>query len=132
MSDLRSRIFNARDIKSERVTVPAWDNVELEVRGMTGAERGRFLEANSDAEGKVADAAKTQITLIIETTFDPATGARVFQAPDRDTLLEKSAEALDIVGAVAARLSGLTPPDPAKNASGASGGSTSGSPATSE
>jgi hypothetical protein len=123
-------VFSARDIKSERLVVPEWDNVEFEIRGMNGTERGRFLAANSDNDGKVADPAKTQVTLIIATTFDPTTGQRVFEEADRDMLLTKSAEALDKVGRVAARLSGLAV-DAAKNDSGASGSSTSGSPAIS-
>jgi hypothetical protein len=130
MSNLRAQILNARDIQSERVTVPAWDNAVIEVRGMSGAERARLMKGAADEKGNL-DLEKLYPALLIATCYDPATQSRVFEEADRDALAGKSVSALERVAKVALRLSGLDEEATAKNGSGASAGSTSASPATS-
>jgi hypothetical protein len=120
--NLREKILNARDIQSERVKVPEWD-VELEVRSMIGTQRARLLEAaiekkNGNGDGKI-DGSKMQAMVIIETVYDPETGNRVFEEADRDAIMGKNAHALDVVGKVALRLSGMSG-DEEKNGSAAS------------
>jgi len=45
---LRDQILNSNDIPKELIKVKEW-NIEVEVRGMTGAERTRILDlAQSD------------------------------------------------------------------------------------
>src|SRR5688572_30605853 len=131
---LRDKILNINDIKRERLTVEEW-GVELEVRSMIGTQRARLLNAitekpngNGEGNGKI-DGSKMQAMVIIETVYDPETGNKVFEEADRDAIMGKNASALDKVGKVALRLSGMAG-DEEKNASGANGSSTTASPAT--
>lgn len=102
---LREKILAAQDIQSERIHVPEWD-VEVEVRSMTGAERARVLKGGSDEEGNV-DMEKLYPILLIETTYDPESGERIFSAADRDALNMKNSGALERIAKVAMRLSGI-------------------------
>ena len=104
---IREKILEASDIKSETVFVPAWD-VTVEVRGMTGRQRGAFLQEVLDKNGKM-DFQKMYPLLLIQSVFDPETGAPVFMMGDLDALAGKSGAALEQVAQVAQRLSGLNP-----------------------
>jgi hypothetical protein len=112
-SALRAQILAAQDIRTERVTVAAW-GVEVEVRGLTGAQRAAALERamvtveKGGVESLQRDDTKLSALLIIEATYDPATGERVFEDADIDPVMGKSAGALDQVAAVAMRLNGMT------------------------
>jgi len=105
MSTLRDAILNADDGTKELVDVPEW-GVTVEVRSMTGVQRAKFLTASVGDDGK-PDFARTYPTLIIQTTFDPETGDRVFEDADRDALNEKSAAATERIAKAALRVSGL-------------------------
>lgn len=106
MSALSDRIFATQDIPSELVHVDAW-NIDIEVRGMTGAERTRIMDLAMTDDGEV----KLQTVypeIVISTAFDPATGEQVFAPGDSPNLLAKSALALDALALVGMRLSGFT------------------------
>lgn len=103
--NLRDKILNANDIKSEKVTVEEW-GVEVEVRGMTGEARAEIMEQAVDKEGNM-NFKKLFPTIIIASTYDPETGAKVFEPADLDMLNSKSGGALDKVSKVAMKLSGL-------------------------
>lgn len=111
---LREKILNAKDIKTELVTVSEWD-VTVEVRGLTGAQRAAALEkatvtSTNDAgdETQRRDDVKLSALLIIASTYDPETGQRVFGDNDIDPVLEKAAGPLDSVARVAMRLNAGT------------------------
>jgi len=112
---LRERILSAQDIQSERVHVPEWD-VEVEVRSMTGAQRARVLQG-ATVDGEI-DLERLYPILLIETTYDPESGERIFNPADRDALNSKNSGALERIAKVAMRLSGIEPgaEDAAKNA----------------
>lgn len=113
--DLREKILAAKDSHSERVFVAEWD-VEVEIRSMTGEERARTLEKYIDLDsGKVNFEAMTP-EIIIASTWDPTTGEKVFKPGDAGMLNKKSAGALERLGQVALRLSGLS--ERAKEAAG--------------
>lgn len=104
MSELRERILAAKDVASERVKVEAW-GVEVEVRGLTGRARAALLQ---DAlEGSTLNLGKAYPLMVIECTYDPETGERVFGPDDFDVVAEKSGGALELIATTAARLSGL-------------------------
>lgn len=128
--NLRERILNAKDIQSERVTVPEWDNVELEVRGMMLRDRNRIIRSIPEKNGE-RDPAMLAAVILIETVYDPESGQRVFTESDRDALLGKNARVVDHVTKVAVRLVGLDADD-SKNGSGANGTTSTASPETSE
>ena len=103
---MRETIFATNDIVSESVDVPEW-GIKIEVRGMTGADRTRLLDAAVDSGGKV----NLQVIypeIVINSCFDPETGEKVFEPGDRDALLTKSAQAIDRLAQVGMRLSGFT------------------------
>jgi hypothetical protein len=115
MSALRSKILSVKDIKVERISIPDW-GVEVNVRGITGAERSAIKAASQVTDrddddsvtGQRLDEATMYALLVIESVSDPETGEPVFAAADRDALKEKSAGVLEDVSQIILRLSGLT------------------------
>jgi hypothetical protein len=115
MSSLREKILSVKDIKTERVSIPDW-GVEVDVRGLTGAERSEVKASSQVTErdeddavtGQRLDEATMYALLVIKAVTDPETGTPVFGAADRDALKEKSAGVLEDVAQIILRLSGLT------------------------
>ena len=103
---LRDQILAAEDIPSEIVTIPEW-GVTVDVRGMTGAERTRIMDKAVDQQGGI-NLQFVYPEIVIATSFDNETGEQIFKPSDRDTLLTKSAVALDRLAQVGMRLSGFT------------------------
>ena len=101
---LRDQILNSNDIPKELVKVKEW-NVEIEVRGMTGAERTRILDLAQAGDGMNLQMVYPEI--VISTAFDAETGEKIFNPEDRTALLSKSANALDALATVGMRLSGF-------------------------
>ena len=101
---LRDQILNSNDIPRELVKVKEW-NVEIEVRGMTGAERTRILDLAQGDGGMNLQMVYPEI--VISTAFDVLTGEKIFSPEDRTALLSKSANALDALATVGMRLSGF-------------------------
>lgn len=101
---LRDQILNSNDIPKELVKVKEW-NVEIEVRGMTGAERTRILDLAQGDGGMNLQMVYPEI--VISTAFDCLTGEKIFTPEDRTALLSKSASALDALATVGMRLSGF-------------------------
>lgn len=102
---LKAQILDADDLQMEIVPVPEW-GVKVEVRGMSGLERARFMKRIS--QGDQVDLEAWYPELVIATTFDPDTGNKVFEKSDRDPLNSKSGAALSRLGDIASRLSGLS------------------------
>ncbi len=101
---LRDQILNSNDIPRELVKVKEW-NIEIEVRGMTGAERTRILDLAQAGDGMNLQMVYPEI--VISTAFDAETGEKIFNPEDRTALLSKSANALDALATVGMRLSGF-------------------------
>lgn len=101
---LRDQILNSNDIPKELVKVKEW-NIEIEVRGMTGAERTRILDLAQSDGGMNLQMVYPEI--VISTAFDAETGEKIFSPEDRTALLSKSANALDSLATVGMRLSGF-------------------------
>jgi hypothetical protein len=101
---LRDQILNSNDIPKELVKVKEW-NIEIEVRGMTGAERTRILDLAQAGDGMNLQMVYPEI--VISTAFDAETGEKIFNPEDRTALLSKSANALDALATVGMRLSGF-------------------------
>ena len=101
---LRDQILNSNDIPRELVKVKEW-NLEIEVRGMTGAERTRILDLAQGDAGMNLQMVYPEI--VISTAFDADTGEKIFSPEDRTALLSKSANALDALATVGMRLSGF-------------------------
>ena len=101
---LRDQILNSNDIPKELVKVKEW-NIEIEVRGMTGAERTRILDL-AQADGGM-NLQMVYPEIVISTAFDAETGEKIFNPEDRTALLSKSANALDALATVGMRLSGF-------------------------
>lgn len=113
MSSLRDKILAAPDIQSEAVFIPAW-NVTVEVRGMTGQQRGAFLQEVMLKNGQM-DFQKMYQLLLVLTVFDPENGEPIFKMGDLDAIGGKSGAALELVAQVSMRLSGLNPEQVEKN-----------------
>lgn len=106
MSSLRDRILAIEDIPTETITVPQWGNISLQIRGMSGKDRSGLMKSALDSNNEL-DFSKLYPLLIIATAHDPETGERVFSDSDLNAINEKSGAALELVGKVAARLSGM-------------------------
>ena len=70
---LRDQILNSNDIPRELVKVKEW-NIEIEVRGMTGAERTRILDLAQAGDGMNLQMVYPEI--VISTAFDAETGEK--------------------------------------------------------
>lgn len=103
---LRDQILNIQDIPSEIVKIKEW-GIDVEVRGMTGAERTRILDLAMNNNG-LMNLQMVYPEIVISTAFDPSTGEQIFSPEDRTALLSKSATALDSLATVGMRLSGFT------------------------
>lgn len=103
---LRDQILNIQDIPSEIVKIKEW-GIDVEVRGMTGAERTRILDLAMNNNG-LMNLQMVYPEIVISTAFDPSTGEQIFAPEDRTALLSKSATALDSLATVGMRLSGFT------------------------
>lgn len=103
MGDIKERIKQVSDIKSEVVHVDEWD-MDIEVRAISGADVG-LVYANEDKPDHVFRA-----DMIIATCYDPETGEKIFDATDADRELvnSKSAFATGTLVNAAMRLNGLT------------------------
>ena len=101
---IRDQILNSNDIPKKLVKVKEW-NVEIEVRGMTGAERTRILDLAQGDGGMNLQMVYPEI--VISTAFDAETGEKIFSPEDRTALLSKSANALDSLATVGMQLSGF-------------------------
>ena len=115
MSNIRDRIFAASDIPKEIVHIPEWD-MDIEVRGMTGADRTRILQRAVDPDTGGVNLTSVYPEIVIASAYDPETGERIFDDDDAAALLSKSASALDRIATVGQRLGGFT-----KEASDAAG-----------
>lgn len=105
-SRLKEKIEQIDDIKKEMLHVKAWD-VDVEVRAMNGAERGRFIQSVVQKDGSF-NLERLYPTLAILSVFDPETGEKAFSPDDRGWLASKSGEALQEICDVAMRINGLT------------------------
>lgn len=104
--DLRSAILETVDVTSEKVTIPEWNGIELEIRSLSGKERAALLQDAANNGGKI-DLGKMYPDLVILSSFDPASGERVFSLADRAAVADKNGGALERIAQVAMRLSGL-------------------------
>lgn len=109
---LRDKIFAAKDMQEEKVFISEWDT-EVLVKSFNGTARNNILQACTEIKGQETktDLGKMQLMVVIESTFDPETGEKVFEKADMDALGSKSAKALDRIFKVASRLSGLNNKD---------------------
>lgn len=105
-SELRKKALEAEDIRTEEVHVPEWD-VTLKVKGMTGAQRAKFLRSASNPVSGEVNFEKFFANLVIATAFDPDSDEPVFEDADRDALNQKSGAVINRLALVAQDLSGL-------------------------
>jgi hypothetical protein len=106
----RDAILAVDDRPTETVTVAEWGGDVL-VRGMDGAGRDAYFAAMTVQRGKhvTQDVANATARLVARCVVDPQDPGRLmFSEAEAEILGHKSAAALDKVGNVAARLSGLT------------------------
>jgi hypothetical protein len=107
MSSLSAQIFAADDIESETIEVPQW-GVTLLIKSMSAKARALMVDNAMANNGGVFNIQQVMPDIVIQCTFDPETGERVFLDTDREALMAKSANAVEIVATVAMRLSGMT------------------------
>lgn len=116
-SKLRAKILDAKDIRSEAVTISEWD-VTVDVRGLTGAQLVDITTAAvvTDDDGtKRTDNNLLARGLILASVYDPETNELVFEPSDADALYAKCGLALNKLAAVSMRLNGLAGEDVEKN-----------------
>jgi len=113
---LRNRILAARDLKSDVMDIPEWDGVTIEVRGMSGRVRAKFIETmfekgltNEQDQAKMGAAMIPLFPeFVLDAVCDPSTGERVFEAGDLDELLRKNGAVLERIALKVIELSGLS------------------------
>jgi len=105
MSNLSAQIFATDDIASREITVDAW-SVTVLVKALTAKSRAKMITDAMTNNGQL-DLSQTLPDMVIQCTFDPETGERVFQESDREALMAKSATAIEQIANVAMELSGM-------------------------
>lgn len=105
MTDLRNDILTKDDIKEEIVEVEEW-NCKILVKGLTAKARSEILN-NALTKNNSFDFSKVYPDLVINCSYDPKTGDKIFNKTDRDALNQKSGSALEKIAGVAVKLSGL-------------------------
>lgn len=113
--NLRAKLLQGGSVPTETITVVVdGETLSVQCRGLSAVARGRLLTTSmvkvsddEDAEERV-DMAKVGPELVIECTYDPTTGERIFSEADRDTVGELAAGFLDPIIACVSRLSGLS------------------------
>ncbi len=111
-SPLRARLLASKDVKSERVTIPEWDDLTLEVRGMTGAQQVKCSDASmvpgNNGDGPTRDNNKLTRLMLLKSLYDPETGQLVLEEADEEALWEKSAAVLNRLAETMVRLNGMS------------------------
>jgi hypothetical protein len=109
----RDDILKADDRPTEEVEVPEWGGTVL-VRGMTGRDRDEYFASQTVQRGRqtVQSIANASAQICARCIVNPdKRDELLFTVADIGLLGERSAAALERVGSVAARLSGLTEED---------------------
>lgn len=126
-SRLRAEILNADDREIEKVT--AWGRT-IALHALSGERLAHLLASlPTNGNGK-ADSARAGAAMLIEMAHDPETGERIFEEADRDSIIRKNAKVLNRLNRKMLQMNGMDE-ETQKNGSGASGISTTASPATS-
>lgn len=131
----KAAILAVDDRPTEEVEVKEWGGSVL-VRGMDGRGRDAYFQSMAEQRGGqvVQNIYNASAKLCARCIVDPDTLEPLFDEAEAELLGRKSASALERVGQVAARLSGLTEEDMESlkkdSKSTQNGGSTSGSPVT--
>ena len=134
--NLREEIRGMEDLTKELVTIPMWNDMKIEMRSMRGMDRvviftktgGKKKKTDKDPfmEKPPKDAVDVEADwdpeevfplLVVRSAYDPETGDRVFEDADVDWLVEKSADAFEILINSALKVNGMTK-DAVKEAEG--------------
>ncbi len=105
---MRDRILGLADTKRRRLFVEEW-NETIEIRGMSGKGRSRFIKriSGDDMEDVTVDIEMYNPALIIETVYDPETGEQLFQPGDEELINTRASDVLDRIAKIASELSGM-------------------------
>ncbi len=107
--ELRQSILESDDLQEELVHMPEWGRTIL-IRAMTGEERADILQACIKKDG-TTDMRKVYALTFIMSVRHPETKERVFELTDQGVLMKKSGKAIERVGLIAMRLSGMREED---------------------
>jgi len=132
----RDDILKADDRPIETVEVPEWGG-EVQVRGMIGRSRDEYEASMATVKGgKLVPDTENSLAKLVSRCIVGEDGEPMFTPRDVHALGEKSSAALERVGKVAARLSGMDSGEAAVLeklfGGGLSDGSTSSSPSSSD
>ena len=106
MSSIRDRIAATNAYKSERVRVPEWDDVELEIRSISVKQRATLLEYADTGDG-TPDMLRFAPMLLVCSVYDPESGEAAFTEDDVALLCEAPAGVVDRLTTLAMSVSGL-------------------------
>lgn len=109
----RAALLKHGRVATEVLTIPTEDgDIAVEVRGLGAGVRGRILNdvmiSKDGEEERSIDLGKLYPMLVIECTFDPASGERLFAPADFEMVSGLNTLMVDPIVAVASRLSGLS------------------------
>lgn len=106
MSSIRDRIAGSSGYKAERVRVPEWDDVELEIRSISVKQRATLLEYADTGDG-TPDMLRFAPMLLVCSVYDPETGEAALTVDDVEMLSDMPAGVVDRLTTVAMSVSGL-------------------------
>jgi hypothetical protein len=106
LSSIRDRIAAVKDSKAEKITVPEWDDVVLEVRSITVKQHSDLIAAAA-VDGETVDLAVLIPRLLIMSVYDPENGEPAFCDADAEWLAGLGAGVVERLGLAAMRVSGI-------------------------
>lgn len=110
MTTLAQRIFEIDDIKREKTTIPAWNDIEIEVRSITALEKSQATtQAVIDPSAGTIDVGKMYALCIIAGCYDPETNEPIFGEGDEIAILSKSNEVIEMLANKVMGSSGMKP-----------------------
>lgn len=98
MTTLAQRIFEIDDIKRERITIPAWNDIEIEVRSITALEKSQATtQSVTDPQAGTVDVGKMYALCVIAGCYDPESGEQIFSEGDEIAILSKSNDVIEML-----------------------------------
>ena len=96
MSTLSDTIFSLNDMVKERVVVPEWAGIEVELRSLTALERATITgDAQDMVNGGKVDYAQMYASALIAGVYDPTVGEPIFTENDRVAILSRNGSVVE-------------------------------------
>lgn len=105
---MRAAIFEHKDLEEVLVPVPAW-RTKILVRALSGAQRAQWIAAKTvrPGESSADQMARSSFEIVQMSCLHPRTHKPIFHVNDQTDALKKNGAVIDMLAAIALKLSKL-------------------------